>query len=73
MSQLLTIVRVYVGGEVQRPGYYLSDEQGVVQPQQVKSALQANSINLSTELPEIAGEKIKFHRVCGSENRGPKN
>ena len=44
-------IRVYVGGEVQRPGYYyLSDEQGVVQPQQAKSALQANSINLSTGL-----------------------
>ena len=42
-------IRVYIGGEVQRPGYYyLSGQQGVVGAEQAGSVAQSGSINLAT-------------------------
>ena len=43
-------IRVYIGGEVQRPGYYyLSGQQGLIGPEQ-SNRLQASSLNLDTGL-----------------------
>ena len=42
-------IRVYIGGEVHRPGYYyLSGQQGAVGAEKPGSAAQSSSINLST-------------------------
>jgi len=42
-------IRVYIGGEVQRPGYYyLSGQQGVIGAEQSAASRQTSSINLAT-------------------------
>ena len=65
-------IRVYIGGEVRRPGYYfLSGQQGVVGAEQPSSAAQTTSMDLATGVvrqgsrsssalvgPRIGGVKI---------------
>ena len=49
-------IRVYVGGEVARPGYYyLSGQQAAVGAEGLGSAAQASSINIATGRVSVAG------------------
>ena len=66
-------IRVYIGGEVQRPGYYyLSGQQGMVGAEQSNAKGRYGSINVATGLADIDAPSTGFASSQGPKINGVK-